>query len=102
MKAYSDLKPETRAILAAIQAVPYGEVRSYKDIAWASGLPGGARQVSRVLHGMSSAYELPWWRIIGADGSVHLPEPGRSEQVRLLREEGHDISDTGKLRHKML
>ncbi len=38
-------------ILAAVQAIGPGQVRSYAQVAAAAGLPGRARQVARVLAG---------------------------------------------------
>jgi methylated-DNA-protein-cysteine methyltransferase-like protein len=71
-------------------------VSSYRDIALAAGLPNGARQVARILHAMSHTQNLPWHRIIRADGRVALPAGGgREEQIALLRAEGVTVSDAG-------
>ncbi|MDR0297428.1 MAG: MGMT family protein [Streptococcaceae bacterium] len=97
VKEYSELKPETRAIIEAIKAVPFGSVSSYRDIAWQAGLQNGARQVVRTLHGLSEAYQLPWWRIIRADGRIGLPEPEKSLQIELLRAEKIEVTDAGRV-----
>jgi methylated-DNA-protein-cysteine methyltransferase-like protein len=92
---------ETARIIAAIKAIPPGKISSYRDIALAAGLQNGARQVVRVLHSMSASQNLPWHRVVKADGSIALPEGGgREMQIFLLREEGVNIDDNGKCRVK--
>ncbi|MFC4651967.1 MGMT family protein [Lactococcus nasutitermitis] len=97
VKSYDELKPETKRILAEIKAVPYGQVSSYRDIANRAGQINGARQVARALHGLSEKYELPWWRIIRSTGHVGMVGNGRAEQIRLLRSEGVEVTDSGKV-----
>jgi methylated-DNA-protein-cysteine methyltransferase-like protein len=88
----------TSRIIAAIRAVPPGRVSSYRDIAVAAWIPNGARQVARVLHSMSRTENLPWHRIIKADGRIALPEgDGRELQIALLRAEGVEVSDAGQV-----
>ncbi|MDR2029345.1 MAG: MGMT family protein, partial [Treponema sp.] len=80
------LQESTLRIIAAIKALPFGRVSSYRDIALAAGLPNGARQVVRVLHSLSRSQDLPWHRIIRADGRIALPPGnGRELQIALLR-----------------
>jgi methylated-DNA-protein-cysteine methyltransferase-like protein len=86
----------TLRILEAIRAVPAGRVSCYRDIAYAAGLPNGARQVARILHSLSDAENLPWHRIIKADGHIALGEGnGRELQISLLRAEGVKVSRNG-------
>jgi methylated-DNA-protein-cysteine methyltransferase-like protein len=93
MKAFHE---STLRILAAIRAVPAGRVSCYRDIARAAGLPNGARQVVRILHSLGEAENLPWHRIIKADGRVALREGnGRELQISLLRSEGVKVSRGG-------
>jgi methylated-DNA-protein-cysteine methyltransferase-like protein len=88
----------TRRIIELIKAVPAGRVTSYRDLAWAAGLPNGARQVVRVLHLFSQKENLPWHRVIRADGTIALPAGGgREEQIALLRAEGLTVSDIGRV-----
>ena len=84
---------ETRRIIDIIRSIPPGKVTSYRDVALAAGLPNGARQVVRVLHSMSKTQELPWHRIIRADGHIALPlESGGALQAALLKAEGVKVS----------
>ncbi len=100
VKELKDLKPETQRILKEIKAVPFGQVSSYRDIALRAGLINGARQVARVLHGLSKTHHLPWWRIIRSDGTIGLHGEGRIEQIRLLKLEGVEVTDRGKVNPK--
>ncbi|WP_297180844.1 MGMT family protein [Thermomonas sp.] len=76
-------------ILDAIRAVPRGEVASYGGIARRSGLPGRARLVARVL-GENDDADLPWHRILRADGRIAFAAGSRPfrEQAKRLRAEG--------------
>ena len=88
----------TRRIMEQILAVPRGRVSCYRDIALRAGLPNGARQAVRVLHSLSEQHNLPWHRIIRADGSIALEEgAGRELQIRLLRAEGVKVSPAGRV-----
>ena len=80
--------PEQR-ILAAIRAVPAGQVASYGAIARRAGLPGRARLVARIL-AQNDDPALPWHRILRSDGRIAFPpeSPEFTEQCRRLRADG--------------
>lgn len=86
------------AILAAIRAVPRGQVAGYGMIARRAGLPGRARLVARVL-GQNDDRKLPWHRILRSDGRIAFPpdSPGFAEQSERLRAEGVDVRN-GRVR----
>lgn len=86
------------AILAAIRAVPRGQVAGYGTIARRAGLPGRARLVARILSGNGDR-KLPWHRILRSDGRIAFPadSPGYAEQSRRLRAEGVDVRN-GRVR----
>ncbi|WP_394000859.1 MGMT family protein [Luteimonas sp. WGS1318] len=85
-------------ILAAIRAVPAGQVAGYGHIARRAGLPGRARMVARVLREHHDP-ALPWHRIVRSDGAIAIPRasPGFDEQVRRLRREGVVVTN-GRVR----
>jgi methylated-DNA-protein-cysteine methyltransferase-like protein len=88
----------TRRIVECILAVPTGRVACYRDVALVAGLPNGARQVVRALHSLSRSCALPWHRIIRVDGSIALEScRGRETQIALLRSEGVEVSDAGRV-----
>ena len=88
----------TLRLVRAIKAIPRGKVSSYRDVALAAGLPNGARQTVRVLHSLSEKFGLPWHRVIRSDGSISLEEgAGRELQIQLLRSEGIEVSNNGRV-----
>ena len=88
----------TLGIIQAIKTIPAGKVSSYRDVALAAGLPCGARQTARVLHSLSEKYNLPWHRVIRSNGSIALKEGlGKELQIQLLRREGVEVSEDGKV-----
>ena len=92
-------KPSARdAILAAIRAVPRGQVAGYGVIARRAGLPGRARLVARTL-GQNEDAALPWHRILRSDGRIAFPpgSAGFEEQSRRLRAEGVKVRN-GRVR----
>ncbi len=85
-------------ILAAIRAVPRGQVAGYGHIARRAGLPGRARLVARILAGNEDP-TLPWYRILRSDGRIAFPEGSRGwrEQSQRLRAEGV-VVENGRVR----
>lgn len=84
------MDPRHKRIYAAIAAIPPGRVASYGQIAARAGLPGRARLVGTALRETPDGMELPWFRVLHADGSIALPRGSRGfrEQSRRLRAEG--------------
>lgn len=89
------MNPFTEKVIEHIKAVPYGRVATYGQIAKLAGNPRSARQVSRILHTMSKKHNLPWHRIINAQGKIVIADPTR--QVDLLLEEGVEVTDGNKV-----
>jgi methylated-DNA-protein-cysteine methyltransferase-like protein len=93
----SEPSAETR-ILAAIRAIPRGQVAGYGEVARRAGLPGRARLVARIL-GQNEDPELPWYRVLRSDGRIAFPEGSRGyrEQSQRLRAEGVRV-EKGRVR----
>lgn len=89
LRVPSPTEDPVKRILAAIRAVPAGQVAGYGHIASRAGLPGRARMVARVLRDHHDP-ALPWHRIVRSDGAIAIPRgtPGFDEQVARLRAEG--------------
>lgn len=90
------MKESTKMIVECIRSIPAGKVASYGAVALMSGYPtgcAGARQVARMLSSLSDSCNLPWWRIVKADGSIAFgPGEGRDLQKKLLLAEGVEFS----------
>src|SRR5690606_12201954 len=76
-------------ILAAVRAIPRGQVAGYGEVACRAGLPGRARLAARGLS-LNTDPALPWHRVLRSDGRIALPEgsAGYREQSPRLRAEG--------------
>lgn len=83
------------AIYLALMNIPPGKVVTYGQLARLAGLPGAARLAGRVLCGLPENTELPWHRVINAQGKISLPEdsPGYDEQKRRLEAEGIEFKN---------
>jgi methylated-DNA-protein-cysteine methyltransferase-like protein len=92
MAATSPNEDPARRILAAVRAIPSGQVAGYGEVARRAGLPGRARLAARVLAGNEDP-ALPWHRVLRADGRIAFPEgsSGYREQCRRLRAEGVNV-----------
>ena len=72
-------------------AIPYGETRSYRDIAQSLGKPGAARAVGQANHNNPLAIFIPCHRVIGANGKLVGYGGGLHIKEYLLRLERADI-----------
>ena len=84
----ADKSPAER-ILAAVRAIPRGQVAGYGEVAHRAGLPGRARLAAKTLSENTDP-KLPWHRVLRSDGRIALPEgsSGYREQCQRLRAEG--------------
>lgn len=62
--------PFQKRVWAALRTIPYGETRSYGQIAEQIGNPGGARAVGMANNRNPIMIITPCHRVIGADGSL--------------------------------
>jgi methylated-DNA-protein-cysteine methyltransferase-like protein len=73
-----------REILARVLAIPAGFVRTYGDVS-----PGAPRVAGAVLHGCDDP-DIPWHRVVRADGSLAKG----AHQRELLEAEGVPFAGT--------
>jgi methylated-DNA-protein-cysteine methyltransferase related protein len=64
-------------VLERVRSIPPGFVRSYGDVS-----PGAPRFAGSVLFGVDEP-DLPWWRVVRADGSL---AKGTEQKERLAAE----------------
>ena len=69
----------------ALLAIPYGETRSYGEIARAVGNPKAARAVGMANRSNPAAIVVPCHRVIAGDGSLGGYAGGLAMKTRLLR-----------------
>ncbi|GGA81539.1 MGMT family protein [Ornithinibacillus halotolerans] len=98
------MTPFTEKVIQIIKQIPSGKVMTYGQIASLAGSPRAARQVVRILHSMSKKYELPWHRVVNANGQIAIKdEANYREQILNLEAEGvemglHDEIDLEQFR----
>jgi methylated-DNA-[protein]-cysteine S-methyltransferase len=72
------------AVWNALLAIPYGQTRSYRDIAVAIGNPKAVRAVGMANHHNPISFIIPCHRVIGANGSLVGYGGGLPLKKRLL------------------
>lgn len=84
------------AVYAAIAAIPPGQVAAYGEVAKMAGLPGRARWVGRLLSQLPAQSQLPWYRVVRADGKLGFAEGSENfeRQRKALAKEGVPISNS--------
>lgn len=75
----------------ALCAIPYGETRTYGEIAAAVGNPRAARAVGMANHENKILIAVPCHRVIGADGSLVGYGSGLDMKQALLRLEKESV-----------
>lgn len=79
-------------VLAVVAEVPAGRVTTYGAIAEA--VECGPRQVAAVLANDPEAADVPWHRVVAAQGRLSIPRPeDNAEQVRRLQAEGVTVTN---------
>ena len=80
--------PFQRAVWAELRRIPYGETRSYAQIAAGIGKPGAARAVGQANHRNPLPVFIPCHRVIGASGKLSGYGGGLELKQKLLELEG--------------
>ena len=80
--------PFQRSVWLQLLQIPWGETRSYGDIARAVGKPGAARAVGMANQTNPLPIIVPCHRVIGANGSLTGYAGGLDVKARLLALEG--------------
>ena len=79
-----------QSVWKVVSEIPSGHVLTYGEVARLSGMPRAARRVSQALRRAPRAMELPWHRVINAQGKISFPEDssGWMRQKDKLENEG--------------
>lgn len=81
--------PFQRRVWQALEAIPWGETRTYRDIALAVDSPRGFRAVGMANHHNPIPIFIPCHRVVGANGSLTGYAGGLELKKALLSLEGH-------------
>ncbi len=82
-----------------VRAIPSGRVATYGQIATLAGSSGAARQVGYALNALPGDGDVPWHRVINAQGRIS-PRSGSDhhvEQLARLKAEGVRVDSTGRI-----
>ena len=79
----------------ALTRIPYGETRTYGEVAAMIGHPAAARAVGRANATNRLPLVVPCHRVVGADGSLTGFGGGLHLKVRLLAHEGVQVARRG-------
>jgi len=80
--------PFRNRVWAALRDIPYGQTRSYKDIAAAVNCPRGFQAIGQANHHNPIPILIPCHRVIAADGSIGGYGGGETLKRALLAIEG--------------
>ena len=88
--------PFQQRVWSALRDVPFGETRSYAQLAKAIGMPSAMRAVGAANGRNPIAIVVPCHRVVGADGSLTGFGGGIERKKFLLRlEQGRQLQLTG-------
>jgi AraC family transcriptional regulator of adaptative response/methylated-DNA-[protein]-cysteine methyltransferase len=79
--------PFEQQVWRALRAIPYGEVRSYQQVAAAIGRPAAVRAVARACGANPVALIVPCHRVVRADGTIGGYHWGAERKQALLSHE---------------
>lgn len=68
---WSVLRPFQQRVLQLTCDIPYGETRTYKELAMLLGNPQAARAVGRAQATNPMPIVIPCHRVVGSDGKLH-------------------------------
>lgn len=78
------------AVHELVRRIPPGQVTTYGVVAWMLGQPRGARAVGYALRALPPDTDVPWQRVINAEGRISLksrhPEETNTQRDLLERE----------------
>ena len=84
---------------AVVKKIPRGRVATYGQIAAMAGMPRHARQAGQALAATPEGMNIPWHRVINAQGRVSLRlrhwHSGSDDLQRILLEDEGVVFDTG-------
>jgi methylated-DNA-protein-cysteine methyltransferase-like protein len=86
----SDFDRWVRNVWQVVESIPRGHVLTYGEVARLAGMSGAARRVSQAMRRAPKGRQLPWHRVINAQGRIAFPpdSSGYRRQKELLQEEG--------------
>ena len=87
-----------KAVWQVVDGIPRGHVLTYGEVARLAGMSRWARRVSRAMRRAPKSMQLPWHRVVNAQGRISFPEDsdGYRRQRQRLEAEGVEF-DGGRI-----
>ena len=76
--------------------IPKGKVTTYREIAHELGIKA-YRAVGQAMNRNPNLVEVPCYRVVKSNGEVGGYAEGLSRKIELLRQEGVDVSESGRI-----
>jgi len=97
---YVTTNPNYQRIWKTVQAIPFGRVACYGQIADLAGLPGKARLVGKALGKVpDNGWEggkVPWYRVINSQGKISFPVENEHFNEQKLSLQNEQVVVIGK------
>jgi methylated-DNA-protein-cysteine methyltransferase-like protein len=93
-KSRQEIKSEfdlwVKTVWQVVDGIPRGHVLTYGEVARLAGMRRAARRVSQAMRRAPKGMDLPWHRVVNAQGRISFPpeSPGFQRQKDLLEAEG--------------
>lgn len=87
-------------VYALVRCIPRGKVLTYGRVAMLLDVPRGARAVGWALHALPAGTDVPWHRVINAQGriSTRCVTHAEERQHQLLEAEDVKFDKSGRVR----
>ncbi|GIW13568.1 MAG: hypothetical protein KatS3mg062_1007 [Tepidiforma sp.] len=87
------------AVYGLVRGIPRGRVMTYGQVALELGSPAAARAVGYALSYLPLDTDVPWWRVVNAQGGISLRGRGEGAdlQRQLLEAEGVAFERDGRV-----
>ncbi len=89
--------PFQLAVWRRLQRIPWGQLRSYKQLAEEIDRPRAARAVGQAVGANPIAIVVPCHRVLGCRGALVGFGGGMELKAQLLRLEGHTLGETARV-----
>lgn len=88
----STTEPSLKEIIwQIVSAIPKGKVATYGQVAKLAGYPGHARYVGFTLRNLPKDTDLPWHRVVNAQGRLSFPPESDAYKKQKSRLEAEGI-----------
>lgn len=91
----ADFNSWVKAVWHVVGGIPRGHVLTYGEVARLAGMRRAARRVGQAMRRAPRGMQLPWHRVVNAQGRISLPpdSAGHRRQRELLENEGVEFRD---------